>query len=121
MKILYVEDNAANARLVAKYLGLKPGVSLFAAATAEQGLLLAREQRPDLILMDINLPRMSGADALVALRRDAATCAIAVVAVSADALPNHIHAAMVLGFNDYLTKPLDFLRFDAIIARYRPA
>ncbi len=120
MKILYVEDNAANARLVAKYLGMKSGVSLFEAATAEEGLRLAGEQRPDLILMDLNLPRMSGAEALRALRANNGTSAIAVVAVSADAVPDNIRAAMAAGFDDYLTKPLDFQRFDRIIDRYRP-
>lgn len=120
MKILYVEDNAANARLVAKYLGLKDGIDLLEAATAEEGLVLARAQRPDLILMDLNLPRMSGADALLALRAESDTQNIAVVAVSADAVPDNIRAAMKIGFNDYLTKPLDFGRFDGIIARYRP-
>lgn len=121
MNILYVEDNAANARLVARYLALKPGVSLYAAASAEQGLTLAKTQPLDLILMDINLPGMSGIDALLSLRREPALSAIAVVAVSADALPDKIRAAMALGFDDYLTKPLDFVRFDAVIARYRPA
>jgi protein-histidine pros-kinase len=120
MKTLYVEDNAANARLVAKYLGLKTGVALYEAATAEEGLVLARAQQPDLILMDLNLPRMSGSEALRALRADAETRAIAVVAVSADAVPDNISAALAIGFNDYLTKPLDFQRFDSIIDRYRP-
>ena len=121
MNILYVEDNAANARLVAKYLALKPGVSLFEAVSAEQGLALAQAHHLDLILMDVNLPGMSGTQALLALRRDPLLCAIAVVAVSADALPVNVQAAMALGFNDYLTKPLDFRRFDQVIARYRPA
>ena len=120
MKILYVEDNAANARLVAKFLGLKDGISLIEAATAEQGLLLARTERPHLILMDLNLPRMSGCRALCALRANSDTRDIAVVAVSADAMPDNIHAALAIGFNDYLTKPLDFRRFDGIIDRYRP-
>lgn len=121
MKILYVEDNAANARLVAKYLGLKGDITLLEAATAEEGLVLARESRPDLILMDLNLPRMSGGDALRALRADSVTRDIVVVAVSADAVPDNIRAAMASGFDDYLTKPLDFRRFDRIIDRYRPA
>lgn len=120
MKILYVEDNAANARLVAKYLGLKHDIVLFEAATAEEGLVLARAQRPDLILMDLNLPRMSGSQALHALRAGEDTRDLAVVAVSADAVPDNIRAALAIGFNDYLTKPLDFLRFDHIIERYRP-
>ncbi|MCC6707476.1 MAG: response regulator [Gammaproteobacteria bacterium] len=121
MKILYIEDNAANARLVAKYLGLKNDIALLEAATAEEGLVLARAERPDLILMDLNLPRMSGSDALRALRADSDTQDIVVVAVSADAVPDNIRAAMANGFNDYLTKPLDFRRFDRIIDRYRPA
>lgn len=121
MKILYVEDNAANARLVAKYLGLKDGIALYEAATAEEGLVLARARRPDLILMDLNLPRMSGTEALRALRADCGTRDIAVVAVSADAVPDNIRAALHVGFDDYLTKPLDFRRFDGIIDRYRPA
>lgn len=121
MKILYVEDNAANARLVAKYLGLQPGVVLLQAATAEEGLALARAHRPHLILMDLNLPCMSGSDALRALRDDADLRLRAVVAVSADAMPDNIRAALALGFDDYLTKPLDFQRFDEVIERYRPA
>lgn len=121
MKILYVEDNAANARLVARYLALKHGIELFEAGTAEEGLVLARAQRPHLILMDLNLPRMSGSQALRALRAGDETRDLAVVAVSADAVPDNIRAALAIGFNDYLTKPLDFLRFDQIIERYRPA
>ena len=120
MKILYIEDNAANARLVAKYLGLQRGIVLFEAATAEEGLRLARAKRPNLILMDLNLPRMSGSEALRTLRLDDDTRDIAVVALSADAVPDNIRAAMALGFNDYLTKPLDFLHFDRVIDRYRP-
>jgi response regulator of citrate/malate metabolism len=57
---------------------------------------------------------------LCALRANSDTRDIEVVAVSADAVPDHIHAALAIGFNDYLTKPLDFRRFDGIIDRYRP-
>ena len=121
MKILYVEDNAANARLLAKYLALKSGIALLEAPTGEAGVALAREQRPDLVLMDINLPRMSGVEALAALRADPDTAGIAVVAVSADALPDKIRAALAAGFDDYLTKPIDFRRLDAVLERHRPA
>ena len=121
MKILYVEDNAANARLLARYLGMKAGIELIEAPTGELGVSLARSAHPDLVLMDINLPRMSGVDALGALREDSATAAIPVVAVSADALPDKIRAALARGFDDYLTKPIDFRRLDAVIERHRRA
>ncbi|MBX9605500.1 MAG: response regulator [Gammaproteobacteria bacterium] len=119
MKILYVEDNAANARLLAKYLALQGDVELLEAASGEAGVALARAELPDLVLMDINLPHMSGTEALAALRADARTAGIAVIAVSADALPDRIQAARAAGFDDYLTTPLDLATLEAVITRYR--
>ena len=116
--ILYVEDNATNARLLAKYVSLRAHASLLLADSAEAGVALALQQAPDLILMDMHLPRASGLDALRALRSHPRTAGIPVVAVSADAVPENIQTALAAGFDQYLTKPIDFRQLDLLLARY---
>jgi len=105
--ILYIEDNPANMRLVEQILALKPNVRLLSALDATLGLELAKQQRPELILMDINLPGMSGIDALKMLRLDDITSKTPVIAVSANAMPKDIERGFEAGFNDYITKPID--------------
>lgn len=105
--LLYIEDNPANMRLVEHILLLRPNIRLLSAHEATLGLELAKQHRPELILMDINLPGMSGVDALKLLRRDAVTRKIPVIAVSANAMPKDIERGFKAGFDDYITKPLD--------------
>ena len=106
-RVLYIEDNPANLKLVKKILGTQPNLSLLDAVNAELGLEIARRERPDLILLDINLPGMDGFAALAALRSDPVIHAIPVIAVTANAMKHDIERGKAAGFADYLTKPLD--------------
>ncbi len=113
--VLYIEYNWVNVRLMQSLFQRLPDVTLTVAAQPEAGLRLARETVPDLILLDINLPGMDGYEVLTRLRADAATAGIPVLAVSADAMPEHVERARAAGFDDYLTKPLDAAAlFDAV-------
>lgn len=105
--LLYIEDNPANLRLMQHVLASRPDLRLLACAEPAQGLELARDEHPDLILLDINLPGMSGYDILQILRERADTRATPVLAVSADAMPAAIERGLAAGFQAYLTKPLD--------------
>ena len=104
---LYIEDNPSNLELMEMIIDMVPNATLIAARTAELGLDLAVEKRPDLILMDINLPGMNGMEALKKLKASTATKDIPVVAISAAAMPKDIEAALEAGFKHYLTKPLN--------------
>ena len=104
--LLYVEDNPANLELVKQLLMRRPDFRLLTAAKATLGIELARSHQPDLILMDINLPGISGIEALKILRSDVATAHIPVVALSANAMPPDIALALSAGFFQYLTKPV---------------
>ena len=88
-------------------------VHLFLADTGSAGIALARERKPDLVLLDMNLPDMTGFDVLAALRADPDTAALRVVAVSANAMPLDVASAMEFGVLDYWTKPLEL---DAFLA-----
>ncbi|MBE0510818.1 MAG: response regulator [Gammaproteobacteria bacterium] len=110
-RVLYVEDNPANLRLVKKIIATRHDVDVLEASTAEQGLMIAREACPDLILLDINLPGMDGFAALQHLRSQPQTANIPVIAVTANAMPRDIKRGMAAGFDDYLTKPIDISRF----------
>jgi PAS domain S-box-containing protein len=105
--ILYVEDNAANLMLMQELLARFPGVTMLSAADAETGIDIARAHRPELILMDINLPGMDGYTALRELARFEETHAIPVIALSAGAMPKDVERGLKAGFRMYLTKPLD--------------
>ncbi|HJV28110.1 MAG TPA: ATP-binding protein [Aromatoleum sp.] len=116
--LLYVEDNAANLRLVQKIIALHPQLRLIDAATAETGLELARTCHPDLILMDLGLPGICGTEALRRLRQTPGLHDTPVIALSANAMPDDITTARAAGFDDYLTKPLDVARFQALLTSY---
>ncbi|MDR5900361.1 PAS domain-containing protein [Halomonas vilamensis] len=109
--VLYIEDNPANLKVIEKLLRGRRRIQLFTAAIPEQGIILAREQRPALILLDIHMPGMNGFEVLEILREAPETRHIPVVAVSANAMPEDIKRAKRAGFNDYLTKPLDVTAF----------
>ena len=104
--LLCVEDNPANLRLVEQLIARRPDVRLLSAADGTRGIELAREHRPDVILMDINLPGISGIRALRILREDPLTQRIPVVAISANAMPHDIRRGLEAGFFRYLTKPI---------------
>lgn len=103
--ILIVEDNEKNLKLVRDVLQVK-GYQTLEAGTAEDGLKIARGQRPDLILMDIQLPGMSGIEALKALRADPATAALPVVAITASVMQQDRREIMRAGFDGFIEKPI---------------
>ena len=88
-----------------------PSVELSVCSTAEEGVELAKVHRPDLVLLDINLPNMNGFEALVQLRGIQGFDDVPIVALSSDALPAQIKKAHSAGFTDYLTKPLNIDKF----------
>ena len=103
--LLYIEDQDLNLRLVERILQPRPGCRLLTAMLGHLGLQLAREQHPDLILLDINLPDLSGDEVLRLLKEDPATRDIPVVMVSADAMGERIQQLLQQGASGYLTKP----------------
>jgi two-component system cell cycle response regulator DivK len=108
--ILIVEDNDKNLKLVRDVLQVK-GYDTIEAGTAEDGIRLAGERHPDLILMDIQLPGMSGIDALRVLRANPATAAIPVIAVTASVMQQDRSQITEAGFDGYIAKPLDLKPF----------
>ncbi len=108
--VLYVEDNPANFRLMEKLFNKINGYSLEVAETGEDGLAKAIDQTPDIILMDINLPGMSGVETLVELKKREHTSRIPVIALSAAAMDMDIERGMDSGFDAYLTKPISLAR-----------
>ena len=104
--LLYVEDNTANLMLIEQLIARRPDMRLLSARDGNLGIQLARANRPEVILMDINLPGISGIEALKILREDSATAHIPVVALSANAMPRDIEKGLQAGFFRYLTKPI---------------
>jgi two-component system, cell cycle response regulator DivK len=115
--ILIVEDNEKNLKLVRDVLQFK-GYRTLEATTAGEGVRLAREEHPILILMDIQLPDFDGITALLQLRQDPATREIPVIAVSASAMPDEQHRILASGFNDYITKPIEVKSFVATVEKF---
>ncbi|MET0856412.1 MAG: PAS domain S-box protein, partial [Telluria sp.] len=109
--LLYVEDNPANLALVELLIERRTDLKLLTAINAHLGIVLARTCQPDLILMDINLPGMSGYGALKVLQNDPATAHIPVMALSANAVPRDIEKGIDAGFFRYLTKPINVVEF----------
>jgi CheY-like chemotaxis protein len=120
-RVLYVEDNPVNLAVMKHVFRRLPGVELLTAEDAETGLAIIGKCRPDLVLMDINLPGMSGLDALRILKADPLTRAIPVIAVSAAALPDAVETGLNSGFTAYLTKPLNVLALLAQVRAILPA
>ena len=104
--VLIVEDNPRNLKLVRDVLG-HAGFTTLEAGDGEAGIELARTRRPDLILMDVNLPGITGLEALALLRADAATAAIPVAALTAFAMKEDRARLLAAGFDGYLEKPVD--------------
>ena len=109
--LLYVEDNPANLMLVENIISRRPNLRFLSAADAIQGIEMAHTHQPDIILMDINLPGISGLVALKILRESPITASIPVVALSANAIPRDIKKGLDAGFFHYLTKPLRINEF----------
>lgn len=109
--LLYVEDDPANLALVEQLIARRSDLKLLTAIDGHLGVQLARAYHPDVILMDINLPGISGFDALKLLREDPVTAHIPVMALSANALPRDIEKGIEAGFFRYLTKPIKVREF----------
>ena len=109
--LLYVEDNRANMQLVEQLIARRPDMRLLIAGDGTRGIALARTHQPEVILMDINLPGISGIQALKILRADPATAHIPVLAISANAMPHDIKKGLAAGFFHYLTKPIKVNEF----------
>ena len=103
--LLYIEDHPANLALVECLIARQGIFKLLTAVDGDKGVALAKSKLPDVILMDINLPGISGFDALEILRKDSATAHIPVIALSSNAFPGDIEKGVKAGFFRYLTKP----------------
>lgn len=110
-RICYVEDNPANLRLMERVIGQHGQIEMSHAVTAEEGLELIREELPELVLMDINLPGMDGYEALSVLKNDPKTQHIPVMAITANAMPQDVERGYREGFVEYMTKPLNIKLF----------
>jgi len=121
IKILYIEDNPANLRLMENILEKRPDISLISAKNAEDGIIMARQDKPDLILMDIQLQGQgkNGDEAFIELQQDDETKKIPAIALSANAMKSDIDNCLAIGFSRYLTKPVNikdlFESVDSII------
>ncbi len=113
--VLYIEDNPANLKLVSQILAKRKYVNLVTAHEPELGLEMAAAHRPDLILLDINMPRMDGYQILNIMSSDERLKTIPVVAITANAMPRDIERGKAAGFTDYLTKPLDVTDFLSVL------
>lgn len=113
--VLYIEDNPVNVLLMEAMLGHMSGLRVVTAPLPALGLQMARDERPDLILLDIQLPGMDGYEVLRRLRAEPASRAVPVIAVSANAMPSDIERGIAAGFAHYLTKPLDMSRLIASV------
>ena len=113
--VLIVEDNPANMTL-AVFLLQSASYSVLSAVTAESGLAMAREKRPDLILMDIQLPGMDGLQATALLKADRATAGIPVIALTALAMKGDEERIRAAGCDGYIAKPLAYKSFLATVA-----
>ena len=109
--VLYVEDNPAHLDLVEQLIARRTDLKLLAAIDGDRGIQLARVHRPEVILMDIDLPDISGIDALRKLQTDPSTAHIPIIALSANAMPNDIKKSIAMGFFGYITKPLNLTEF----------
>jgi PAS domain S-box-containing protein len=109
--VLHIEDNLSNLELVERILVRFPSIHLISATRGEQGVALARDIQPDLILLDLHLPDIWGDEVLRRLRADVATSKIPVIMLSADATPEQIGRLLAGGAQGYLTKPLDYREF----------
>jgi signal transduction histidine kinase len=105
--VLYVEDNRSNVRLLERVLARRPGVRLLSAGQGQLGIDMAREYRPDLVLLDVHLPDISGEEVLRRIRADERTRDIPVAMLTADATPQQRRRLVEHGAGAYLTKPFD--------------
>jgi CheY-like chemotaxis protein/anti-sigma regulatory factor (Ser/Thr protein kinase) len=114
--VLHVEDNLSNLTLVEQTLERLPGIRLIPAMYGKLGIELAREHRPDLVLLDLHMPDLHGHEVLARLKGDPATREIPVVVISADATPTQVDSLLAAGAVEYLTKPIDVEQLLDVVA-----
>jgi CheY-like chemotaxis protein len=117
-KVLYVEDTETNVSLMRLIIKHLKGVTLLHAPTAELGISMAIKEHPDLILMDIDLPGMSGIAALQVLRQNKKTCDIPVIAISAAVLSQDVENIKAASFDAFISKPFNIQEIPATITNY---
>ena len=113
--VLYIEDNPAHLRLVTQGLGRLPNLHILGAHESILGIDLAIEHKPDLILLDINLPGMNGFEVLKYLRQNDVTSEIPVIAISANAMQKDIQESLDAGFDNYIVKPIDITALKRVV------
>ncbi|RVU47147.1 response regulator [Rubrivivax rivuli] len=111
LRVLCVEDNPVNLQLVRELIALRPAVRLRTAEDGLSGVAAAQAEPPELVLLDIQLPDIDGLEVMRRLRSAPRTAGCRIVALSADAMPERIRAALSAGFDDYWTKPIQFDAF----------
>jgi CheY-like chemotaxis protein len=119
--ILYIEDNQVNVLLVEELVKSVAGLDIASEPTGAAGVARARTMRPDLVLIDLQLPDFDGFEVLRRLRAEPGTRAIPCIALSANAMPEDIDRGMAAGFADYWTKPIDFAAFLTALKKRFPA
>jgi len=115
-RVLYVEDNALNVLLFEEALRREPGVELCVAVSGEQALAMVEHWTPELLIIDLNLPGVTGTELLQALRLRPALASVPAVVCSADAMPEDRARALAAGFDHYWTKPIDVRALPGVIA-----
>lgn len=116
--LLYIEDNETNIMLVEQMVSTYMECRFLVAVDGDSGLESIRQEKPDLVLLDIGLPGMSGYDVLSAVRKNSDTSGIPVVAMSANATVDDVNKGMSAGFDDYLTKPVRFPDLVSVLNKY---
>ena len=120
-RVLLIEDNLSNVRLMQKILRRRPDVALLTATEGGLGVEMARTSRPDLVLLDVNLPDLEGNEVLAEIRKDAALAAVPVVVVSADGTSQRVQQMLAGGAREYLAKPFEVDELLATLEKYVPS
>ncbi len=117
-RLLYVEDNEDNLYMLKLWFDVLGGYEILSAGDGAAGIAIAASERPDLILMDLNLPEIDGWEATRRLKADPATCVIPIIALSAHAMAGDREKALATGCDDFDTKPIEF---DSLLAKIEQA
>ena len=115
--VLYIEDNATNIKIIRSLLNRSEYLNLISATSGEEGIQAALKSQPDVILLDINLPKMNGYEVLKKLKDCDKTVNIPVIALTSNAMQHDINKGLAAGFTDYITKPIDLNRLISVINR----